>query len=70
MATKIGINGFGRIGRLVFRSLVEKVTTITTTHLLATTATASAGITLTPPNGRSGPPLNSDLQTTFVRSTP
>ncbi len=24
MATKIGINGFGRIGRLVFRSLVEK----------------------------------------------
>lgn len=24
MATKIGINGFGRIGRLVFRSIVEK----------------------------------------------
>jgi len=24
MATKIGINGFGRIGRLVFRSRVEK----------------------------------------------
>ena len=24
MATKIGINGFGRIGRLVFRSMVEK----------------------------------------------
>ena len=24
MATKIGINGFGRIGRLVFCSLVEK----------------------------------------------
>ncbi|MFP4167013.1 MAG: glyceraldehyde 3-phosphate dehydrogenase NAD-binding domain-containing protein, partial [Opitutales bacterium] len=24
MSTKIGINGFGRIGRLVFRSLVEK----------------------------------------------
>ena len=24
MSTKIGINGFGRIGRLVFRALVEK----------------------------------------------
>ena len=24
MATKIGINGFGRIGRLVFRALVDK----------------------------------------------
>ncbi|MGK0176630.1 MAG: glyceraldehyde 3-phosphate dehydrogenase, partial [Lentimonas sp.] len=24
MATRIGINGFGRIGRLVFRSIVEK----------------------------------------------
>jgi glyceraldehyde 3-phosphate dehydrogenase len=24
MAIKIGINGFGRIGRLVFRSIVEK----------------------------------------------
>lgn len=24
MATKIGINGFGRIGRMVFRALMEK----------------------------------------------
>jgi glyceraldehyde 3-phosphate dehydrogenase (phosphorylating) len=24
MAVKVGINGFGRIGRLVFRALVEK----------------------------------------------
>ena len=24
MATKIGINGFGRIGRLVFRALVDQ----------------------------------------------
>ena len=42
MSTKIGINGFGRIGRLSFRALLEKnnvevvaINDLTDTHTLA-----------------------------------
>ena len=34
MAGKIGINGFGRIGRLVLRAAVEKGATVTFSYFL------------------------------------
>ena len=42
MAVKVGINGFGRIGRLVFRALVEQ-------GLLGKNSTSSPSTTSCPP---------------------